>query len=274
MLFSVLISVYKSDDAGHFDEALSSIFTQSKYIDQVVLVCDGEITEELEDVISRYLQQAQSTGIEFVNPRLSKNQGLGRALQYGTKFCEGKYVVRMDSDDISLNTRMKELAAAVSKYPDIDVIGAQIEEFIELPGDLRLKREVPLDSLEVFKYSKLRNPINHVTACIKKESLLKVCGYEDMLWHEDYYLWIRMLKAHCKLINLKATHVYVRVKDFGERRSGLKYLMAEVDFLKAGLSIGHFSRLDAFKYIIIRMTVRLIPSGFASFIYKHLRKAI
>ena len=62
--------------------------------------------------------------------------------------------------------------------------------------------------------------MNHVTVCMKKEAVLKCGNYERLLLIEDYYLWIKMIVANCKLENLNESLVYVRVgNDFNKKRS-------------------------------------------------------
>ena len=66
---------------------------------------------------------------------------------------------------------------------------------------------------------KKRNPMNHVTVCIKKESLLKAGGYLPLKYVEDYYLWVRMINCGLKLANINITTVYVRIGNgFATRR--------------------------------------------------------
>ena len=161
---SVLISIYYTDDAVFFEEALESIFGQADKIAQIVLVCDGQITDAQEEVILRYDKMFCTKGTEFLNPRLEKNGGLGKALQFGSQFCSGDYIVRMDSDDICSKNRFERLHRLVKKFPEAAVLGAQIEEFRRVPGDLGIKRRVPTSFSEITTYAKFRNPLNHVTA--------------------------------------------------------------------------------------------------------------
>ena len=78
---------------------------------------------------------------------------------------------------------------------------------------------------DIVKMGKKRNPMNHVTVCIKKEALVNSGGYQSLLYLEDYYLWLRMIVNNCKLENLNETLVLVRVGNgFEGRRSTKKYI--------------------------------------------------
>lgn len=270
-MFSVLMSIYKNDSPVELEESYESLLNQTPYIFDIVLVCDGPIGDALNKAVFDFESKVKALNVIFNCIRLEKNQGLGKALSIGQIYCKSNYIVRMDSDDISLPNRFEDLSYFIDKHPFVDVIGAQIEEFMYKPADLNRFRRVPLSHDDILKLSKSRNPMNHVTACIKRSSLEACGGYEEMLWHEDYYLWIKMLQKGFKFANLPQTHVAVRVNDFGGRRSGLRYLNAEFNFLNSHYGKKHFSILDMLKYIMVRILFRLAPPFLTNYLYKKLR---
>ena len=219
--FSVLMSVYQRDDPVFFSQALQSVLVSADFIDQIVIVRDGPIPTALELIIAEFETRFTAASVDFIALCLEVNQGLGMALRHGTAVCTGDYIVRMDSDDICSSDRFSRLLSLVGEFPLVDVIGAQIEEFIHQPGDHSVKRVVPCNPSEIVPFSKLRNPVNHVTACIKRSSLVSAGGYRDVLWHEDYYLWLTMLNLGMTIKNVDEVHVNVRVAGIGNRRGGL-----------------------------------------------------
>ena len=97
MKFSVLIAVYAKEMPDHLAQSLESIFHQELPPDEVVLVEDGPLTEELDEIVSRFKEAHGELHIV----KLPKNQGLGLALKEGLTHCHYDIVARMDSDDIS-----------------------------------------------------------------------------------------------------------------------------------------------------------------------------
>ena len=69
---------------------------------------------------------------------------------------------------------------------------------------------------------KRRNPMNHVSVCMKKSSLIDSGGYRTLLLLEDYYLWIRMIAAGYKFANINESLVYVRVGNGFNSKRGSK----------------------------------------------------
>lgn len=266
------MSCYAKDEPIFLKEALCSIASQDFLPTELLLVCDGVLTESLNDVICDFESSISNLTLKFNIIRLDQNVGLGKALALGSSHCSQPYIVRMDSDDISINTRLRELKEVIDNDPSADVIGAQIEEFHLNLGDLRRVRYVPESPIEIRKFARFRSPMNHVTVCIKRETLEAVGGYEHMLWHEDYFLWLKMLNSGAKFINLPKVHVWVRVVDLTARRRGLKYVGAEVDFVISNLKRGYMSYSTGLLYILSRMLVRLAPSSLVSKVYSLLRK--
>lgn len=266
------MSCYIKDNPSYLQEALESIADQNILPREFVLVCDGPLTDTLNTLIHEFETVFLQAGVEFKIIRLENNVGLGGALSIGSKFCSEDYIVRMDSDDISTKTRINDLYLAVKSDPDADVIGAQIEEFNKKIHDLGRKRLVPKSTSEIKKFARFRNPMNHVTVCIKRLTLEKVGGYEDMLWHEDYFLWLKMLNSGAKLVNLPVINVFVRVDDLSVRRSGWNYFRAEMSFIIASFKRGYITFFNGFFYIFSRAFVRLAPSSLIYIVYKFLRK--
>ena len=210
MKYSVLMSVYKNDSPDHLKLALESIYEyQTRKPDEIVIVFDGPLAEGLYSVLDKFA--LGKDGIVFYYPQ-EVNRGLGEALRIGSEKCTGDYIFRMDSDDISDSYRFEKLIAYVETHPEIDVLGTNIAEFSNSPdeGDLR-KRICPAEHNDIVKMSKKRNPMNHVTVCIKREALVGCGGYESLLLLEDYYLWLKMIVSGYKLANINEPLVYVRV---------------------------------------------------------------
>ena len=55
--YSVLMSIYYKEDSTYFKQSLESILSQTVRTDDLVLVCDGPLTPELDAVIEEYIQE-------------------------------------------------------------------------------------------------------------------------------------------------------------------------------------------------------------------------
>ena len=218
--YSVLMSVYKNDDPAFLTTALKSIYEdQTVKPDEIVVVFDGPLTDELYDVLKDF--KAGKENVVKYYPQV-ENRGLGEALRIGSKKCTSDYILRMDSDDISDPHRFERQIAYVETHPQIDALGTDIAEFNEsINEDMRV-RSCPENHEDIVKMGKKRNPMNHVTVCMKKAALEKCGGYKTLLLLEDYYLWLHMIASGCKLGNIHESLVYVRVGNGFDSKRGSK----------------------------------------------------
>lgn len=221
MKYSVLMSVYKKDSPEFLKIALESIYDkQTRKPDEVVVVFDGPLTEALYEVLDEFRKNKES--IVKYYPQ-DVNHGLGEALRVGSEQCSGNYILRMDSDDISAPDRFEKQIAYVEEHSEIDVLGTDIAEFQISPNEENMRiRICPAKHDDIVAMGKRRNPMNHVSVCIKKEALEKAGGYRSLLLLEDYYLWLNMIASGCKLANINESLVYVRVGNGFDSKRGSK----------------------------------------------------
>jgi glycosyltransferase involved in cell wall biosynthesis len=265
MEFSVLISVYSQEDAGNFSRSLSSIIDQTSLPTEIVLVKDGPLQPELEDVIVSF---SRRYSFLKVIP-LAKNVGLGEALRIGLEACSHDIVIRMDSDDICRKDRFEIQIEYLANHPEVAVLGGNIEEFEVKPGDIGRIKKVPCSYAAIKRYSKFRCPVNHPTAAFKKSAIMTAGSYRDMPFFEDYYLWLRVLQKGYIIENLSANLVFFRVsKKMMTRRHGINYFKKEIYFFNRLRTeqIIPFSRYIAL--ILLRLPFRLLPLKI-SFLFYH-----
>ena len=229
--FSVCMSVYKNDRPEYVDIAIQSIFIkQTVKPNEIVLVVDGPISMELESLIDNYATKYSEI---FTIIKLEKNQGLGNALRVAVVKAKYDWVARMDSDDIAAPDRFEKQKSFLQENLDVDIVGGQITEFIDVESNIVGLRNVPLLSADINVYIKARCPFNHMTVMFRKDKILAVGNYIDWHYNEDYFLWIRMFLAGCQFANLPETLVNVRVgKEMYQRRGGWKYFLSEAKLQK------------------------------------------
>lgn len=265
---SVLISVYEKENPIYFRKAINSIYKQTFLPEEIVLVVDGPIPSELEDVINENLKGA----IPFNVVRLKENVSLGLALNEGLKQCKNELVARMDTDDIARPYRFEKQYTYMMNYEDCAVLGGNICEFIEEGKAIRTKT-MPLLHEEIFKYAKLRNPINHMTVMYRKSCVLEVGGYRDKLYIEDYDLWTRLLVKGYKFINLNEVLVDARIgNDFSLRRGGDDYFDKYKEFRQCQKEIGFLNTFEYIKALSLTYAITKVPKDMRNLTYKQLRK--
>lgn len=269
--FSVLLSIYHKEDPLHFNEALVSIWDQQTLKpDEIVLIKDGPLTSELEQVIDKWKDKLKD---KFIVSALEKNEGTGRAKNYGLQLCNYDYVAIMDADDISAPDRFEKQINYLKEHPEIVVLGGQLQEFTNEKNNITAQRTVPLTYSEIIAYGKKRSPVNHPTSIYKKNEILKIGGYQHHLLMEDYNLWVRALAQGYHTENLPDVLLYQRVSNgMHGRRRGLQYIKSEWQLFKLKRELKFQSFLPAFTLFVMRSSVRLLPASLLQKIYSIIRK--
>lgn len=264
MKFSVLMSVYQADNPIFFDQALKSIVANTIQPTEVVLVCDGKLTTELEQVIDDYQHKLPMHLL-----RLESNVGLGLALQAGLKYCTYEWVARFDADDICCMDRFERQVCFLQQHPNIDVLGGQIIEFNNNPHEHNAHRKlVPMSHDRIHRYTKSRNPMNHMTVMFRKSAVIEAGNYQHRPLYEDYDLWVRMLLSANKFANIDEVLVYARAgNSMYHRRGGLSYAKQEAIMQIKFYKLGFISFFDLIKNLIFRIPVRLAPNRLRGAIY-------
>ena len=205
--FSVLMAVYAKEIPAYFDKSLESVLiNQTLKPSELVLICDGELTPQLEDVIVKYQQLCPET---LKVTRMNKG-GLGKALNLGLTKCAFDLVARADSDDICKPYRFEKQIKLIHEHPEYGMISSWVDEFMETPGDLQTQRKVPEHPDKVYEYAKSRCPVNHPTVMYRKSIVQNVGGYQEDFFPEDYFLWIKMLHSGCAVYNMQESLVWFR----------------------------------------------------------------
>ncbi|MDR6923465.1 MULTISPECIES: glycosyltransferase [Chryseobacterium] len=268
MDFSVLISVYFKEKVEFLEKALDSILNNSLQPSQIILVKDGKLTKELDECIEIYCTKYSDL---FTIVSLDANVGLGKALNAGLKHALYDIIARMDTDDICYQDRFKKQIEFLIKNPSISVIGTGIQEFNLIPGDLNQFRNLPVNSEDLLKFSKFRNPLNHPTVMFRKKAVIEAGSYQDMPLFEDYYLWVRMLHKGFKIANISEPLLHFRIgNNMIGRRSGWSYLKKELAFLSKIREINYINRKEFLVSGIVKLPLRILPKSILTFLYKKL----
>ena len=270
MNYSVLMSVYHKEQPENLRTSINSLLKQTVMPAQIVIVCDGELTQGLYEVLHTFEKENPSL---FQVVQLAEQSGLGNALNEGMKYCSHEIIANMDSDDISCTDRMeKELFLLREKHADI--VSGSVAEFETDPKETGKIRKLPETQEEILRFARRRNPFNHPCVMYKKNVVLSAGGYQPFEGFEDYYLWLRMLKSGATGYNTEQVILYMRTKGMYKRRGGLQYAGRILRFRGYMLKHGYCSLGDYLITVCGHVTVSLLPDGVRRLFYdKVLRKS-
>jgi glycosyltransferase involved in cell wall biosynthesis len=218
MMISVLIAVYNAEKT--IKKAIESILNQT-YQDIEIIIIDDKCTDNTIKIIN-----------EIGDPRIKvytneKNVGQIKSLNKGIEYCSGKYVARMDADDISLPNRFKLQLDEFTKDPKLMMVGTS--GYKTLPsGKIKKLTALPRSVDALRFYSMYRNPINHISVMIRKDFLKPPNIYNDsFMISTDWELWSRYLISGVKMKILKDRCVNYLVSDISYSEVNSKTKLSE-----------------------------------------------
>lgn len=182
------------NEEHYLPDALASIKRQSLENWELVAV-DDHSTD-----LTRSILASAANDDRRIRVIENSRKGLVAALNEGLANCRAPLVARMDGDDISHPARLAKQVAVLEAAPGTGLLAASFRHFP------RQGLKVGMLSYESWQNSLVsheliisdifvESPFVHPGVMFRKDLVLKVGGYRDMGWAEDYDLWLRLAAA-------------------------------------------------------------------------------
>jgi glycosyltransferase involved in cell wall biosynthesis len=211
-LISVIMPVRNA--GSHFEEAVASILNQQNVSLELILVDDHSTDQAIKNLPKNITQDIRLKNFS------SDDCGVVAAMEVGYAQAQGKFIARMDADDVSLPNRLFEQLNYLQQHPEIGIAGGKVK--IISDSDIAegfLLYEKWLNHLchpeDIERELFIESPIPNPTAFFRREIYEQLNGYQDPDWAEDYDMWLR---AHALGIKMgKPDNVILHWRDH-ERR--------------------------------------------------------
>ncbi len=200
--------------------AIGSILSQTHTNFEFIIISDGGNDDEY---ITKNFSDNRIKIIKHEKPR-----GIAKSLNEAIEKSSGKYLIRMDADDISRNTRLEEQIIYMEEHPDITVASTFIRKF----GSAKVTScESFISPNDVYVKSIINDPIAHPSV-IMRASTIKESGYfYDPSYEraEDYELWRRVMNDGHKITIMRYLGLYYRVHSSQVSTAKRKEQLAQVE---------------------------------------------
>ena len=238
---SVIMATYK-ESIECLKQSIESIINQTYNDFEFIIILDNPDNKEHIAFINDYVCKDERIKF-YIN---DKNMGLTNTLNRGLELAEGKYICRMDADDISELYRMEHQKKYLEEN-DFDLIGG-ISQMIDEDGNTIYSiKKVPTDFKKIKKCIKYNQVISHPTWFGKKEVFDKLNGYRNMPLCEDYDFTLRAILQGFKISNVNECVLKYRMTKDSISRSNLfeQYLFAR--YITRQYSEGKVSEVEEAK---------------------------
>lgn len=183
---SIILSTYKK--APFISETIRSVLNQVFKDWELIVIVDPPIDENVEKIIKNYLQKDSRIKYFKNKTRL----GFRKCLNQGLKKAQGKYIARIDDDDVWDSQKLEKQIDFLEKNPEYVLIGSGAI-FIDENGKEVYRFLPPEKDKEIRQYILFRNPFIHSSVVFLTETVMKFGGYNDKLSeNEDFDLWLKM----------------------------------------------------------------------------------
>lgn len=188
---SVLIPTYNG--AKYIQSALESVLSQ-KYADYEILIIDGGSTDNTEELIKKL----NNKRIRYY--KNEQNMGIVASLNRGLDLAKGKYIARMDADDLMLGNRLQAQIEFLEKNKNYGMVGCWYHT-IDENGKIIHTRKTLTDHDTLRMSLIFRNQFAHSSVTMRTEIAWKLRYDPEFQYCEDHDLWIRFSEVS-KVTNL------------------------------------------------------------------------
>lgn len=202
-IVSVVMSAY--NEAKYLPQAVNSLRAQTFADWELILFDDGST-----DGATERVEKLGDIRVKVVRNR--KPIGLTANLRRGVEMASGRYIARLDADDIALPSRLATQVAFFNANSELVLLGSACH-LIDDVGNYIGSQQMPKDEIEIKWASLWGNPFLHPSVMLRRDSLVKngLNYNEAFVTAQDFDLWSRLLK-HGVCANLPEPLIYYRVR--------------------------------------------------------------
>ena len=199
-LVSIVIPVYNGE--RYIKESIDSCLNQTYRNIEIIVVDDKSVDSTLE-ILKGYGDRITVLPIE-------KQNGLGNVINVGIKKSKGKYIARMDADDIMYPTRIEKQIEYLESNPKCVAIGGQID-IIDENSNITGHREYAVDDRDIKKNRFLFQPFAHPAVTLRKDILEDIGLYPENMWKVEDVKFFLILSTKGEFHNLEDTVLKYRM---------------------------------------------------------------
>lgn len=199
-LVSIVIPVHNGEK--YIKESIDSCLNQT-YKNIEIIVVDDKSEDRTLEILKEYGQKLTVIPVE-------KQNGLGNVINIGIRESKGKYIARMDADDIMYPTRIEKQVQYLESNPNCVAIGGQID-IIDENSNITSHREYAIEDRDIKKNRFLFQPFAHPAVTLRKSTVEEISLYPEDMWKVEDVKFFLILSTKGEFHNLEDTVLKYRM---------------------------------------------------------------
>lgn len=260
---SIIMGIFNCSQT--LPKAIDSILAQT-YENWELIMCDDCSTDDTFAIAKEYQEKYPDKIILIQN---ETNSHLAYSLNHCLKYATGKYVARMDGDDISVPERFEKQVNFLKSHPLVDLVGCCMQRFdgdtlgsivsaIEKPDRYTLRNRIPFNHATIMTYKSVYDELGGYTVEKRTERA------------QDFDLWFKFFDAGFYGENIQEPLYCVRENLSAIKRRSFKIRWLTFETTKIGFKLLNYPK----HWIIIeffKVAVKSITPSWVVLIYRKLQ---
>ena len=201
-LVTVLMTVYNGVE--YLETSVQSIINQT-FKDFEFLIINDCSTDDSVKIIESFNDK------RIIIYNNENNLGQTKSLNIGLKLAKGKYIARIDADDVAFPIWLEKLVNYIREHTEYAAVSPNVV-IIDSVDKRKKIRRVPASFHEIIFHIFYDSPMNHVGVLMNKDLILRHGGYdEEFKITQDYELWSSLVRNNYSITNIPDVLMSCRV---------------------------------------------------------------
>lgn len=236
---SVIMSVY-NEPIEWIQQSIDSILNQTFRNFEFIIINDNPDGKEQLELLHEYAHKDHRINV-IEN---SVNIGLTKSLNIAIAYSKGKYIARMDADDISLPNRFMIQYEYMENHPYVDICGSWAKLFGNIPCIAYTINKLPIEPDNIKLYSLFYNPMIHPSMFIRTRSYSLPLYDEHFIKAQDYVLVGESIIQGKKLANIPQILIKYRTTKKSKEKAYVSQQNNSANYIRKKLLLKEFPSLS------------------------------
>ena len=261
---SIIMGVFNPDKTRFF-QAVNSIIHQTFQSWELILYDDGS-----DKIGAQYIRAAAARDHRIAYIRASQNLGLAHALNACIERASGRYIARMDDDDIAARDRLEKQYHFLNTHPQFQWVGSNAELFDER-GVWGYQKMPEMPEKEDFLFN---SPYIHPSVMFRRQVLIKNGGYSvdrQYRFSEDYELFMRLHRKGNRGYNLQEPLLQYFEDYTSHKKRTYKRRIHEMRLRYRGFKDLEILHKGTFHYVLKPLLIGAVPAPVHHYIRRRMK---